>query len=92
MRRLLAFIEGLPDDSATFRAINHGWTLAAELAATSIETTDLWGRIVAITLGQPPDKLPKPREIKHPGREHAPPARRGAMSDPAAVHSFFKRR
>ncbi|MBA3583712.1 MAG: hypothetical protein H0W36_04145 [Gemmatimonadetes bacterium] len=69
MRRVVALAKGLPPDSAVARAETEGWTFADEIAAATVETVDMWGRVLAVTLGAKPQKLPGPPQITHPGRK-----------------------
>ena len=86
-------MRGLPEDAAVWRQDRRGWTQADELAASQIEITDLWGRILAVVLGAKPGKLPKPPTIDHPGRRapEAPKPTRKPTTDPREIQAFLGR-
>lgn len=86
MRRLIALTAGLPPTAATAPA----WTLEHELAARQIETTAKWLRVLAITLGQKPSRLPDADVVEHP--ERGAKTKPKLTTDPAAIAAWFRRK
>lgn len=79
-RRLWALVSGLPAESATWR--QESWPIEAELAATQVELTDIWGRALFAALGgKPPGE---PIHVQRPG-ETALPKRKRGLSDPDEI-------
>lgn len=79
VRRLHALVDSLPPEASCWRTDDGGpaWTRADELAAVSLELTDVWGRMLhaaLLRLGgarQLPDY--KPFRVDHPNRPSSEP-------------------
>lgn len=88
-RRLCALVEHLPPDAALWRS-EDPWSVGDHLAASLIEVTDMWGRILAITFGQPAGKLPEQIQIPRTGSEPEPePEPPKVVNDPQEIAAFF---
>ena len=86
-RRILALIQGLPIDSATWRQDKPGWTNQDELAARAVEGVNHWGFITARLLGAKKPPLVE-RSLTHPDRP-TDEAEKPEAASPAEVAKFF---
>lgn len=58
VRRLLVLVRQLPAESATVRAVTHGWTFEADVAALTAELVDLVARAHGVK--KDPLRVPRP--------------------------------
>jgi hypothetical protein len=89
-RRLLALIQGLPPDAATWREDTPNWSQQDELVASLIETTAAWGNqmvsaLIAVHGGKP--QSIEPVRIEHPDRPmpEKPKPKKRRLATPADV-------
>lgn len=61
-----ALIEGLPPESALYRAHTKGWTQTDELLATLIQVVDQSNRLFVQVHSKPNSAVPPPIEIRRP--------------------------
>lgn len=75
VRRLHAFVYGLPKDSSTFRALdpNKGWTQTDELIASLIQVVDEGNRLFLAANVKQGTRLPEPIQIRRPWEEEPQP-------------------
>jgi hypothetical protein len=86
---MLALIQGLPHDAATFRDRPEGWSHRDEIAASQIEVLDLWGRRWLSSQGLK-GKLPEAIRVPRPtdtGRR-----RKRVETDPQKIREWFSTR
>ena len=88
MRRLAAFVAGLPEDSATVRSLSNGWSVERELAASTVEQVHDLKRVLVMVNSSRGSKAPESLRIPRPDQPERPkPAQ--PMSDDRDLALFF---
>jgi hypothetical protein len=89
LRRLMALVNGLPRDAATWREEREEaerWTQTDELLAVMIEVTDMWSHLIFKAAGGKLRKPHKPIQVRRPWERER---NRISLSDQDAIKRFF---
>lgn len=82
VRRLLALIRGLPEDSVTARKVTSGWLTVHELVALDVEVTHALLRATLAAAGVKRGQLPPELRLPRPGRDEPQAASRPPQPTP----------